>query len=305
MGRERDDTRGEARGPAPVRRRTTARVVQRGPVSFPVGDVLAKTFAIFGRYLPLWLVLGALAQAPSVLYELSQIRELGPDPSVAQLAQALESTSRGGGIPGLISVILGLAVTAFTTHVVLLHLDGRRVQLGETFGIAMGRLPAVLGTSIIMGLAMGAVAFVVAMLTVGLKLPLVLAVVLMLLPALLMYLAWFVAIPATVAERKAGAGALQRSGQLTRGARWQILGALSLFVVLGLLGGFVLGAVFGPKEGTMEVVDAALQRRLLWLQLPLTIVVSALMAILSAVAYRELRVTKEGVSSKELADVFA
>ena len=129
------------------------------------------------------------------------------------------------------------------------------------------------------------------------------AIPLLIIPIAMLYLAWSMATPACVVERAGPFRSLARSRALTKGHRWKIVGLLLVTV----LGGIIIGAIVGATSGAIlaligvgglrAVLSAAMG--LIW-----NSVWSAFFAVLTVVAYHDLRVAKEGVDTGQIAAVF-
>ena len=127
-----------------------------------------------------------------------------------------------------------------------------------------------------------------------------LGLVLLVVPAIVLYCALYVAVPAVVVEPDAGSTeALARSRELTKGHRWEVLAVvlvvgltmvLAVTVAVGILYAATLSAVPHPIPSLIGTVFVALVR--------------PLGACASAVAYHDLRVAKEGVATSDLVKVF-
>jgi hypothetical protein len=115
-----------------------------------------------------------------------------------------------------------------------------------------------------------------------------------LVPGIILMVMWYAAAPALVVERTGVVGSLSRSAELTKGARWKILGLI--FIVYGI--SFVIGAILEVVTGLFGVLASAL----------IGAIVEALFlafgAVTAAVVYQELRVAKEGVGISDMAGVF-
>ena len=91
--------------------------------------------------------------------------------------------------------------------------------------------------------------------------------ILFVVPGLFLYVAWYVALPVVVGERRDATDALDRSLHLTRGYRWPVagvalLGLVIVFGVGGLLGG-IGGTLSGPDAVGMDA-DAPVGRVILF-----------------------------------------
>jgi hypothetical protein len=88
--------------------------------------------------------------------------------------------------------------------------------------------------------------------------------------------------------------ALKRSSDLTRGYRWSIVGMFLLLVGLSILVGAVLVGVFSVLGATGALI----------LSMLVSVFFSLYGGVVGAVAYHDLRITKEGVTTDELVKAF-
>lgn len=215
---------------------------------------------------------------------------------VAGIAAAVTARSTGGS-PGpdawksfIPLLIVGGIATAFVLSAVvggmnlavLQHLAGKRVSMGEMLGTGFRRAWPILlvgiAGSVLTGL--GLVALIVPGIIVALALQVDFAVVM--------------AEPNTTVT-----GALKRSFELTKGYRGTIFGALW---VLGMaiwaagMVGNLMPLFAGSNKGLALALGAA--------SVIGQVVLTPLTFVLSAVAYHDLRVAKEGVDTSQLARVF-
>lgn len=238
---------------------------------FDIGRVAARTFGVIGRH-P--LLFGGVALLFSGL------------PTLA-LALAGSLAPRLGGNAGWIAPVLGSSLAYFvlaslmqTALVVatLQDLGGRRVDFGVCIRRALGMFVPLIGLSIVVGFGILAGA------------------VLLIVPGVIVYLMWFVAVPALVEERRGILAALGRSRALTAGARWPIFGLVVAYMVLWLAIAGVSGLLgrLAPGETVVAFVNAAM-----------TMISSLIASTGVAVAYVELRTVKEGADVDGLAAIFA
>jgi hypothetical protein len=127
----------------------------------------------------------------------------------------------------------------------------------------------------------------------------VFGLVLLIVPGILLALAWSVALPVLVNEKRGITGSLSRSGELTAGHSGQIFLALAAIVVLNVLliffGEFV-GAFIGelvPLPKSNEVFISLM-----------TALGEAISTVIVAALYLLLRASKEGPQLTRVADVF-
>ena len=121
-----------------------------------------------------------------------------------------------------------------------------------------------------------------------------LASLLLIIPGLILFTAWYVAIPACVVERLGPWTSLQRSAALTKGNRWKVARLIIVLTVITGIGGGLVVAVTAEAGMTIGLIA-----NLIWSAL-----VGAFSAILGVVIYHDLRVAKEGVDTDQIAAVF-
>ena len=126
--------------------------------------------------------------------------------------------------------------------------------------------------------------------------------ILLVIPGIIVMLMLSVTIPVIVAENKSVFEALKRSAELTKGYRWQILGAFIVTMIaawllmLGIaLVGMLLTAIAGALGAVVMLALSALMAAAIY----------GLLGTVSASIYTNLRAAKEGTSVDEIAQVFA
>lgn len=188
----------------------------------------------------------------------------------------------------LIAAVLSLQ--AAIIHGVIVHLNGRQATLGESLASGWRHWFIMVLISIVTGVAQ----------TVGLLLFIV--------PGVLMMLAWSVAIPVRVAERKGVFASMERSADLTRGRRGSLLGLFVLYSVATNIIQQIVQAIISTAV-TMAAPSAAPSSLTI---LTPTIAAAAIMGFVISVVsaaglasvYFELRSIREGVSPADLASIF-
>jgi hypothetical protein len=116
----------------------------------------------------------------------------------------------------------------------------------------------------------------------------------LLIPGVLIWLAYWLYVPAIVVEKRGIIESFRRSSFLTRGRRWRVVG---LWLVVGVawllvssgLTRVLASAMGGWSFGALYISDAA---------------VTGFCAVATAVSYFYLRVDKEGVGIDDIAAVF-
>ena len=128
---------------------------------------------------------------------------------------------------------------------------------------------------------------------------------LLVVPGIVLAVAWCTAIPAVVVERMGPVAALRRSFALTRGQRWAVFaGFLALHAILYVAmlvvqipAVFVAVATAASSPGTGVLVTVTVSQ-------VLGAVFGSVILVGAAVAYHDLRTTKEGPDAEQLAAVF-
>ncbi|MBK8976707.1 MAG: hypothetical protein IPM29_12380 [Planctomycetes bacterium] len=274
--------------------------------AFEFGEVLGTSFGLWLRRLPTVGFVATIVFAPVVAFNVLQAdiveRLTAPGALLDSVhsANALQVVQMGGSLLTTIcSFVLAAALTPFVFGV----LRRRNAALGSALGAGLGRLAPVLVQALVIGLATVASLFLAllpafALATGGADaaacmLPLLSLGALVLICILLC--GWFVSAQAVVVERIGPLAGLRRSWSLTRGARWQIFGVVFALRLLESMVGFGAGAL-------LATVDL---EHYLWLaETVLIILAASLGAVVSVVAYHDLRVQKEGIDAEELAAVF-
>jgi Membrane domain of glycerophosphoryl diester phosphodiesterase len=161
-------------------------------------------------------------------------------------------------VPLLLTYVATVALDAMLVVPVAEAVLGRRISAGEMWRRARGRLLAALGLSLLVGLAL--VALALAMLVPGVVAAIAgardLAVVLLLagtagglLLAVLVGLRWSLAAPVLVLERAPVTTALRRSWRLVNGSAWRVFGVLLLAAIITYIGQVIIAVPTGVLAG--------------------------------------------------------
>ncbi len=257
-----------------------------------MGEALSKTFAIFFKSFPKIIGLAIVVYSPYIAIQLTMPGAVDPETGI-------QATNRLGAFLGF---FLGPIVTAAVTYEVLQRMRGQTASFSDCLSTGFSRLFPVLLVNMLMILAIGvgsvfAILGIVMMTQnpwVGL-----LMLVAGIIPGIYFAVMLCVAIPVCVVERPGIIASLDRSSELTKGSRWGIFGALLVFGALYfllfiVLVGVVLAGVASDSATLVVIFTIAV-----------TIVMSALQAVLMATIYHELRTKKEGAASDDLVNVFA
>ncbi|HEY1606540.1 MAG TPA: hypothetical protein VGF77_13185 [Allosphingosinicella sp.] len=253
----------------PDRRVSIGRIFSRG-----FGTIAAHPFATLG----VALVFGAL---PGLIVQAALQQALGSGSfSIASL----------GWFAGIdADMALAAVMEGALALTVVAHGEGRRADIVDTLPPALHRL----GPLILLGLIVGYGS--------------ALGLVLLILPGLALYIAWWVAAPALVIERLGLGDALNRSRELTRGARWKVFGVeLILLIATWIVGAAFLAGDF-RLTGSFQLGALPTDARSL-IVLFVTVVTSTISSVVYGVmhisCYIELREWKDGPAADALVEVF-
>ena len=246
---------------------------------FDIGRVISRLVGVLGRNLGTFLALSALLVGlPSAAVLL------------AGLSAAPESPSGlGAGIAStLVALVANAVLQGALIHGTVCDLAGKPASFGDSLGAGVRFLLPLAAIGLVSAIAIG------------------FALLLFVVPGVLLWLAWMVAAPAEVMERRGVFGALGRSAELTRNHRGAILGLAVIYLIIlafaqGLANAFV--AVFGGFSASASTLapDRILPA-------VATLIVQTLTALVSSAGaasiYYELRVVKDGIGAAQLAAVF-
>jgi hypothetical protein len=273
--------------------------------NFSAGDVLGRAFGIFGRQLPVLLLLSALFHVVPTWLEVKQNERI-----IAAVREAVEAGMRvdawelrGGSTMiahTLASWVFPLALQAIVTYAVFRSLRGQGANWGASIASGLGRLLHALGASLVAVVAIclmflvlgfvgavGGPAFLLVMMIIGVVL------------AARIACSWYVAVQTAVVEGSGPFKAIARSSQLTWGARWKIFViVLVVYAVPVVVAAFVLNPMFEGERFLTSYVTLAILTGVL------QTVFAALASVAAAVAYHDLRVAKEGIHVDDLLRVF-
>jgi hypothetical protein len=244
------------------------RAITPSAATFAVGAVIGRSFQVWGRNLVAFSIVTLVANVPVLL-----LVALRPDAAGAGWGMA----------ESMVSLVSGLIAVGALTYGVLESLRGGRVGLGGLLRSGLRSFGPIFAVSFRVGLWLigGLLLFVI--------------------PAIVWYCGLYVAIPAVVVERHlaSSADALARSRELTKGHRTAIFLVALVVTAVVIAGGTAIGVA------SRALAADLLSRRLLdVLATCVAAVLGGLTECASAVAYHDLRIAKEGVSTAELVKVF-
>jgi uncharacterized membrane protein len=191
----------------------------------------------------------------------------------------------------VISLLLAMISQGALVRATVAHSEGRKAGFGES---AMAGLTAAWPLFLV-GLLSG--------------LGIVVGLVFLIVPGIIFYVIWAVAAPALVEERLGPVEALERSRDLTRGARWTIFAlSLVIFVIYWMFSALsaVIALIWSGSTANFTTV-AALDGSLFYLVLNTLVqtIASAVWGTILSSLYIELRDWKDGPATDKLADIFA
>ena len=235
--------------------------------SFRIGEVFNKSFSVFSRHAVPFIVLTAIAYIPLYIFAYLQAGRTG-------------DIGAGTIIIGVLAfigfLVCPVIASGAVVYGVVQDLRATSFSISDAVQVALGRLLAMIGVALCVGLICG------------------LGTLLLVVPGVMLMCMYYVAAPVTIVEREGVFNSMSRSGALTKGHRWQIFGIIQLVVIVNL----VIGAVLVGIGLALGAVASAIMEQV-W-----QVVVGAFNAVVSGVLYYQLRVAKEGVDINQIASVF-
>ncbi|KKJ76890.1 hypothetical protein WH95_10715 [Kiloniella litopenaei] len=244
---------------------------------FSLGDTLGTTFNILmKRFIPLNLIV-LIFQLPMLIWSVSSGLFTA---SVENPEIVLSTYSNQFVWIMIVSTILSFASAAAVVYGVFLDITGRDISIGECLSKSLSVLvPVILS---------GLLAYVI----------ILLGTVLLVVPGIFAAICFFVVIPVVVVERPGIFASLGRSADLTKGNRWSILGLFLVIMLIAIVLGFISNFI------TIFFVGTSLNVIAIVISTVVQVITTTFFLIVGAVTYNNLRNSKEGVSSGEIAAVF-
>jgi len=193
----------------------------------------------------------------------------------------------------VLSIFFAVLTQGALVRATAAHSEGRKASFAES---AMAGLRVVLPL-FVLGVLLG--------------LGIILGVVLLIVPGVLLYLMWAVAAPALVEEGTGVFGAFARSRELTKGARWTVLGLGLIMILMYWLFSLVIGILFlalygrNGLQGMATTMQNGLPIGFLLVSGLVTTILTAILNTIQTSLYVELKNWKDGPGSEKLADIFA
>ena len=251
------------------------------PHQFTIGNVLGTSFAVLRRNI---VAFGILALAFGLINPVSEWTGGIIEPQVAAAMKAEAPATWGTWAPPilltiamfLVGMVIGGLATGAVSYGVFQDLRGQRAGTVDCLVRGLTSILPVVAASLVFSLMV------------------VLASILVVIPGVLVWVAYWLYVPAMVVEKRGIMESFKRSADLTRGRRWTVVGLLLVFNIASLLVSSGLtrvlqSAMGGWTSGALYISDAAMM---------------AFDAVMTAVSYYCLRADKEGVGIDEIAAVF-
>lgn len=252
---------------------------------FGIGNVLVTGFRIWTRNFVPFLLITILIHAPVAAWGMYSVQGGLDDARWRQIIAFLQ-------ISPLVVQLINILVSAALTYGVVMELQGQRASLGDCIATGLRRFLPALGTTLLVGLCVGGMAFIAAIPFAAVSG--LLATISAAVAGLWILTMLYVATQASVIERPGVMAALGRSRALTKGHRFALF---ALFLLVQLLNWALEWC-----SGAIALPDIALY---VYLKLACDVLIGSLSAVMAGVAYYLLRSEKEGTSAAELAAVFA
>jgi hypothetical protein len=289
-------------------------------VKFPigamsVGDILDRGLKITLARLPTFYVINLIVLLPILLVRLLVPSLFVPtaDPSMAMGAAV------GGLLVILFALLLGPIGTAASLHVISQEFADRHVGIDSAFNFAFSRFLPLLGASLLVGLIVGGIFFLMILLAgfmgglfgaalgavPGLVLTGVIVIVLAI-PVIAFILGYLFVSQVVVVEGVGALGSLERSKSLANGYRWRLFGLLLLLGIIHLLFGglgWLLGNVLSytePVQGRFGLVVQVYNGNyvnyaiFVVFDFALELLVSIYGSVCLTLLYFDIRIRKEG-----------
>jgi len=236
---------------------------------FNVGSVLSRSVGIWLKNLVPFVIIALVAHAPVLVYTYIA-------------GESLTGIKTWSILVSFIALLCGNIATGAIVYGVLMQLRGEPASIGRCIAVGLGRMFPILGVAIASGLAVG------------------LGVLLLIIPGLIVLTMLYVAVPVAVVERPGVFASLNRSGDLTKGNRWNVFAVVVVQGIITLGLSYVLNkTVFADPTSLGEL------RTYMMVSQTVTTVLASLSAVFAAVCYHDLKLTKEGATIEELVSVFS
>jgi hypothetical protein len=239
-----------------------------------IGSVFSSSVAVLFSNSGAFFLMSLLIYAPFIAFTVWLSNQM-----------TIESATKDVQLHALVllvsNLLLGPLVAAAVTFGVLQRLRGKPASFGACLRVGFAQMFPVLGVALLTGLIVG------------------LGSMLCLVPGLMFMMQYFVATPVAVVEGKGGMAALRRSGELTAGRRWPLFGLYVLVLIINIgVPQLARVAMISTPPTAPDLAHYLLVNTLV------VVLLQAFYAVVVAVAYHDLRVSREGVDTEEIASVF-
>jgi hypothetical protein len=255
-------------------------MAQRTVADFRVGSVIARGISVFFRNIIAFVIVTVILFIVPILLTAFVFPSWGQE--------------LGGALSILIWMIAYFWLSAALVYGVVSDLRGNRAGVGEILGGAFSVLIPVFFVSIVVGV----------LVSIG--------TMLLIIPGIILYVMFWVAVPAAVVERSGVMDSMKRSLELTKSFRWQIFFVMLIWLVISFVVQFVVAAIIGLSMGGAMMGDPTANSAMAvgmatgpsFVALIINMLLGGISASILAVGYHDLRIAKEGVDSAEIARTF-
>lgn len=255
---------------------------------FRVGACFSRSLSVFFGNFISFSLLGLAVVVPGILliiavFGAAFVELMTYDPALGGPPPDFSGMHFGLlGVAWLLMLSLQYLLTAVIVFGALRYLQGNKASFLACLMQGLRRIVPIIIIAVITTLLVG------------------IGMILLIVPGIIIALMICLAIPVLMVENPGTLASLSRSRELTKGSRWRLFGLLLLAFIVTSIIGFVVPLPFDlllPLEGPLSflgtVVGIAVQ-----------VFITVFFAVLLGVAYHDLRVAKEGVSTEQLAAVF-
>lgn len=234
-------------------------------MSITVGSILSRSFSTLMKNIGVFFVIALVFNIPAGLIEFFVVPKLGS--AMAQKAVSQISQSLFGGL-----------VTASILYGVVQSLGGGSANLAESLRVTFARIVPIFLVSLLYSIGV------------------FIGTLLLIVPGVILACMWYVAVPATVVERKSVMDSFTRSAELTKGHRMTLF--LTALVFIGITVAIMM-LVLAPM-----IVGGASPLIILIIVMAVAVTFGLWSSVAMGVAYHDLRVAKEGANTSDLVQVF-
>ena len=251
-----------------------------------IGRVFQRAFSAISLnpvvILSLAFVVGAL---PAVIMTYV-FYELGLSGPATLRSGGISSSGYLGAIylSSVVTLVISALVQGALTRATVSANEGVRATFGQSLAASLRVVLPLIGLSLLWAFGVG------------------IGFILLVVPGVILLMMWAVAVPALVVERHGVIDAFSRSAELTKGARWKILGLCLVLIVIYWLLAIVVGIIglgmFNPALNGFAITNVIGS-------IIVGTIFNTIWGTVQPSLYVELRQWKEGGSIENLEEVFA